>query len=209
MSGGAEPGNRTFEPIVSQFANGGARAWNDFVSGFKERTERELVKKSEITGLKSEVNAAVAAVNGLKPEMNALAATFNVANAEATLVKAEWTKWDLVQIAQDAASRRRGEMPDQLKLQAQAALDLAKELRPHVQRFIDKYPPGKIERQFSGHNSRIGAVEQYVRRVQGRSANSVARAVQATPSSAGDPQQTARHLNNLERRINGLISALG
>ncbi|MGX1883544.1 hypothetical protein [Streptomyces sp. NPDC055287] len=182
---------------------------NGFVEAFKKYTARELVKKPEFTLVKSEVNGLVAAVNGIKPELNGVAATANVLNAEATVFKAEWTGIDLAARAEEAQNRRLGQTPEQLKVHAQAALDLAKELRPHVQRFIDKYPPGKIEREFSGHNTRIRIVEDYMRRVQGRSANSVARGVQATPQSAADATQTARHLNNLERRINGLIAALG
>ncbi|MEV8307136.1 hypothetical protein AB0P36_07140 [Streptomyces flavidovirens] len=185
---------------------------------FKKYVEAEFAKKAEVTAFKSEFNALVAGANGLKPEANLAATTFNVANAEATLFKAEWTWIDLAKKAEEANARRLEQSPEQLKLRATAALDLAKELRPHVQRFMDQYPnrrSGAIDEKFSRHGIRIESLERYVSGVRDSAANRVVpgRLASAdsggTPGTAGNAEAVATHLNNLELRINDIISALG
>ncbi|OEJ94868.1 hypothetical protein [Streptomyces thermolilacinus] len=185
---------------------------DEAVELFKNYTERFGVKKPEFTAVKSEVNAVVAAVNAFKPEANAAVATFNGFNAEATLVKAEWTKWDLAKIAEDKVLDLQGMSPEKLKLHAQAALDLAKELRPHVQRFMDQYPRERsreITDTARDHGRRLQTVERYIQSLRNRTANSVAPARRAEPVNVGNAQAVASHLNHLERRINNLVNAIG
>ncbi|MFF9868497.1 hypothetical protein ACF1G0_24365 [Streptomyces sp. NPDC013953] len=182
------------------------------VKFLKDHIDTFGVKNSEFTIFKSEVNALTAAVNAIKPEANAAVATFNGFNAEATLVKAEWTKWDLAKIAEDKVLDMRGMSPEKLKLHAQAGLDLAKELRPHVQRFMDQYPrerSGAMRDTARDHGQRIQNVERYIRGLRNRTANSVAPTRRAEPVNVGNVQAVASHLNHLERRINNLITAIG
>ncbi|MEU8958757.1 hypothetical protein AB0C93_31215 [Streptomyces sp. NPDC048518] len=139
------------------------------VKWFKDHTEREYVKKTELTALKSEINGANFAANGV--------------NGEFTLAKLEYTAWDPIgdyqqKRAEDKA-RGRGELPSQLKAASREAQTTA----------------DKALTKANGANRRINAlsrdINQKLRRKADKSAVSVANNRQNSQLSALRSTQVA------------------
>ncbi|MFD6433475.1 hypothetical protein [Streptomyces venezuelae] len=95
------------EPSTPAPGKGAASPDPTVVKWFKDFTERELVKKIELTALKSEMNGGAFAANGISGEL--------------TGIKLEHTIWDPMQKLAEKEARGRGEAPDQLKAAAAKA----------------------------------------------------------------------------------------